>query len=200
MFIDCTEFWSAEPEKLDQFFKSVTRLSNLTRLTVDDLCLTSLRPSLFVDAVINIYSVDLQCIVLTGEQLNMLFSNMNESSKLKELQLDGVDMSQVDIDILAAGVNKLKFADLYWTHLSIDQVTALLREAGKQTELTTLHLETDSIEEDVILHRVSGYTVEQEVVNQAKKKIKHMFLWPDMLFEESGFLPRFWSEYWYYSS
>ena len=77
--IDCTEFWSAEPEKLNQFFKSVTRLSKLTRLTVDDLCLTSLRPSLFVDAVINIHSVDLQCTVLTGEQLNMLFSNMNEN-------------------------------------------------------------------------------------------------------------------------
>ena len=171
-------------------------MSKLTRLDVDGLSLTSLSASLLVDAVININSVDLQCTVLTCEQLNMLFSKTDENSKLKELQLDGVDLSQVDKDSLAAGVNKLKFADLYWTRLSMDQVTALLREAGKQTELTNLHLDTHSLQSDVILHRDSDYTVDQEIVNQAKKKIKHMFLWYDVLFEHSGFQPRQWSSYW----
>ena len=174
LLIEYDDDWS--DGELNNLFESLTILPKLSYLALDGIPLTTLSPSLFVETVVNITSVDLSFCELTAEQLNMLFDEIDENLKLEYLEMKGVDMSQVDMNSLATGVNKLEFANLHQTQLSKEQVTALLRVAGVQTKLLNLYLDSNTIEGDPILHRVDGDAVDQEIVSQAKKNIKNMKL------------------------
>jgi len=174
LLLEYDEDWSEE--ELTKLFESVTRLPKLSYLAVDGISLTSSSPSLFVEAVVNIASVDLSFCELTVDQLNMLFDEIDENVQLKYLEMKGVDLSFVNMYSLAAGVNQLEFANLFQTQLSMEQVTALLRESGMQTNLIHLDLDSNTIEGDPILHRVDGDAVDQELVKKAKKKIRNINL------------------------
>jgi len=174
LVLDYDEDWSEE--ELTKLFESITRLPKLSSLAVDGISLTSLSPSVFVQAVVNIASVDLSFCELTVEQLNMLFDEIDENVQLKYLEMKGVDMSCVNMYSLAAGVNQLDFANLFQTQLSMEQVTALLRESGMQTNLIHLDLDSNTIEGDPILHRVDGDAVDPELVKKAKKNINNINL------------------------
>jgi len=174
LLLEYDEDWSED--ELSKLFESMTRLPKLSYLAVDGISLTSLSPSLFVEAVVNIASVDLSFCELTVDQLNMLFDEIDENVELKYLEMKGVDMSFVNMYSLAAGVNQLEFANLFQTQLSMQQVTALLRESGRQTNLIHLDLDSNTIEGDPILHRVDGDAVDQELVKKAKTKIRNINL------------------------
>jgi len=175
LLLEYDEDWSED--ELSKLFESMTRLPKLSYLAVDGrISLTSLSPSLFVEAVVNIASVDLSFCELTVDQLNMLFDEIDENVELKYLEMKGVDMSFVNMYSLAAGVNQLEFANLFQTQLSMQQVTALLRESGRQTNLIHLDLDSNTIEGDPILHRVDGDAVDPELVKKAKKNINNINL------------------------
>jgi len=174
ILLEYDEDWPQEG--LTKLFESMTRLSKLSYLALDGISVTSLSPSLFVEAVVNIASVDLSFCELTVGQMNLLFDKIDENVKIEYLEMKGVDMSQVDKDSLAAGVNQLEFANLYQTQLSMEQVTALLRESGIQSNLISLYLDSNTIEGDPILHRVDGDAVDQEIVMKAKQNITNISL------------------------
>jgi len=174
LLLEYDEDWSEE--ELTKLFESISRLPKLSSLSVDGISLTSLSPSLLVEAVMNIASVDLSFCELSVDQLNMLFDEIDENVQLKYLEMKGVDMSCVNMYSLAAGVNQLDFANLFQTQLSMEQVTALLRESGMQTNLIHLDLDSNTIEGDPILHRVDGDAVDPELVKKAKKNINNINL------------------------
>jgi len=174
LLLEYDEDWSEE--ELTKLFESLTRLPKLFSLSVDSISLTSLSPSSFAEVVVNITSVDLSFCKLTVDQLNMLFDNIDENVQLEYLYMKSVDMSQVDMDSLAAGVNQLEIADLHQTQLSMEQVTALLKESCMHTNLIHLDLDSNTIEGDPILHRVDGVAVDQELVKKAKGKIRNINL------------------------
>ena len=172
LLIEYDDDWSEG--ELNELFELLTSLPKLSSLVIDGIQLSPLSPSLFAEAVVNISFVDMSLCEPTAEQLNMMFDEIDENSKLECLEMKGINMSQVDRNSLAAGINKLEFANLLQTKLSMEQMTALLRVAGMQTKLVDLCIDSNTIEGDPILHRVDGEAVDQEIVRQAKKNIMYM--------------------------
>jgi len=169
MWIEYDDDWSGE--ELDKLFETLSNLSKLTYLNLDGIELTTSDPSLLVDAVIATNTVDLSMCELNDEQLNGIFDAIDETTELETLILKGVDLSAVDKDILAAGVNKLESVNLYETQLDEEQVTSLLTEAGRKTNLRFLSLDSNTIDGDPFLHRVPGVAVDKEIVRLAKMNI-----------------------------
>jgi len=169
VMIDAEDDWSEED--LEKLFESIKNLSELTYLDMWGMPLKLVDPKLFTEVVINIEEVDLSKCELSKQQMDMLFGSINDSTRIKDLQIKEVDMSLVDADKLSAGVNQLETVNMQQTQLLVGQMTALLREAGKQTKLREVFLDSNTIDGDPILFRVDGERVEMEVVQQAKLNI-----------------------------
>jgi len=169
VMIDAEDDWSEE--ELEKLFESIKNLSELTYLDMWGMPLKLVDPKLFTEVVINIEEVDLSKCELSKQQMDMLFGSINDSTRIKDLQIKEVDMSLVDADKLSAGVNQLETVNMQQTQLLVGQMTALLREAGKQTKLREVFLDSNTIDGDPILFRVDGERVEMEVVQQAKLNI-----------------------------
>lgn len=166
--------WSEE--ELVMLFEALKKLSKLTYLDMWGVSLKTLDPNLFAQVVTNIEEVIISKCELTESQLNLMFGVIGKSSKLESLQMEGVDSSLVDAETLAAGVNQLKSVNLYKTQLGVQQVTELLREAGKQTTLLELFLDSNRIDGDPFLHRVDGERVNEDIVEKAKQNIGELHL------------------------
>merc|ERR1712098_25708 len=166
--------WSEE--ELVMLFEALKKLSKLTYLDMWGFSLKTLDPNLFAQVVTNIKEVIISKCELTESQLNLMFGVIGKSSKLESLQMEGVDSSLVDAEKLATGVNQLKSVNLYKTQLGVKQVTELLKEAGKQTTLHELFLDSNRIDGDPFLHRVDGERVNEDIVEKAKKNIGDLYL------------------------
>ena len=164
LMVENDDEWS-EKDLIHLFESLTTRLKKITYLGIFEISLSSLCPRLFVEAVMDISFVGLSSCELTMDQMNMLLDKIDENSKLKSLAMGGVDMSHVDPNLLAVGVNQLEFVHLYGTQLTVEQVTALLRVAGDQTKLHSLFLEG-----------VSGKVVDPEILEKAKDKIERTYI------------------------
>jgi len=167
----CVEYDDWSEEELIKLFEFLGRLIKLDYLDMGGISLEAVNPSLLVKPLVETYFVDLSFCELTGEQLNHFFEAIDDSCEIRSLEMKGVDMSAMDKDILAVGANHLEFVNLYQTQLDVEQVTALLREAGRVTQLRALCLDSNTIEGDPILHRVEGEAVDEDIVNEAKKNI-----------------------------
>jgi len=133
---------SCSDEDLNKLFETLESLSKLTNLWMHDgIDLTTLDTSLVVNTVLTIKTVHFRMCKLTAEQLNTLFVAINETTKLQTLTLDGVDLSGVDKDILAAGVNQLQRVQLlYRCKLTAEQLNNMFGTIDETTKLQTLTL------------------------------------------------------------
>jgi len=174
ILVEYDEDWS--DKELNKLFKALTNLSKLTYLNMEGIQLNSSDPSLLVNAMLAINTVDLSMCELTDEQLDKMFGNIDENCELRTLKLKGVDLSAADEDIFAAGVNKLERVNLYQTQLDERHITALLTQAGRQTCLSVLSLDSNTIDGDPFLHRFPGVAVDKEVVRLAKFNIGNLQL------------------------
>jgi len=165
--------WSEE--ELNSLFEILERLSKLAYLDMVSISLTHLVPSLLVKSLVKTQFVDLTYCELTGDQLNQLFGALDDECELNSLVMQGVDMYAIDKDILAVGANQLGSVNLFHTQLDVEQVTALLREAGRETKLRFLCLDSNTIGGDPLLHRVVGEAFE-DIVKKASVNIGHIKL------------------------
>jgi len=62
---------------------------------------------------------------------------------LKNMTIEGADLSLIDMDTVAAVVNCLEFVDFSCSHLHKAQREAILKKALKKTKLTHLGIKTD---------------------------------------------------------
>ena len=167
----CVEYDEWPEEELIRLIEFLGRLMKLDYLDMGGISIEAVNPSLLVKPLVETYFVDLSFCELTEEQLNQFFEAIDDACEIRSLEMKGVDMSAMDKDILAVGANHLEFVNLYQTQLDVEQVTAMLREAGKATQLRALCLDSNTIEGDPILHRVEGEAVDEDIVNEAKKNI-----------------------------
>ena len=166
--------WSEE--ELVMLFEALKKLSKLTYLDMERVSLKLLDPNVFVEVVTNKKEVMISKCELTECQLNLMFGAIGKSSKLESLRLVGVDLSLVDAEKLAAGVNHLKSVNLYNAQLGVHQVTELLREAGKRTMLDDLFLDINRKDGDPFLHRVVDLErVNEDIVEKAKLNIGDLY-------------------------
>ena len=168
LMINDGDDWSVDD--VNKLFETLRNLTKLTCFSMLRSQLAAVDPSLFVNTVLAIDTVLLSSSNLTDEQLSMLFEAIDESSKLKNLELGGIDLSRVGQDILAAGVNKLKRLGLFYAKMDDKQLTALLTQAGKKTNLESLFLL------DLFRGRDPDEVVGKDIVRLAKLNIRHQGL------------------------
>jgi len=163
-------------DELETVFKTVKSLRKLYYLDMGGNSLTSIETGLLVDMVTSVEFVNMSECEFTKQQLDTLLETMDETQQLKMLNLVGVNMSKVEPDILAGGLNRLEWANLTRTQLSAAQVTCLLRQAGSQTTLHTLWLDSNTIQADPILKKDPAQRVEAEIVELARQNIRQFNL------------------------
>jgi len=170
-----------EEEDLEELLDSIMMLPKVFILNMPGIDLTSLNPDALAEIVTNkMEHVDMSHCMLTDIQLDKLFGEIDEIFEL-QLQISGVNLSNVDKDTLAVGVNKLVKVEMYQTQLSGEQVTSILTQAGRQTKLVQISMDSNTIEGDpflnssVSLFGASSITqlVDQEVVQLARQNIPH---------------------------
>jgi len=90
-------------------------------------------------AVSYLQTVDLSYTRLSMLQCIVVLTMIRSSSHLEDVRLVSVVLSQVPTHLLATAVNKLRRADLSWTHLTTEQCSAILDHGGP-SNLTDLNL------------------------------------------------------------
>jgi len=165
-----------EKDELEKVFQAVLDLPKLLDISVTGINLTSVESELLVNLVTSIEYVNISCSEFTDIQLNYLFEAIDETVKLKNLTISGVNLSKVDQDALALGVNQLETIYMPQTQLTADQVTCFLEQAGRQTKLWNVVMDSNTIEEDPILKKAPAQRVDQQIVDKARKNIRHLGL------------------------
>ena len=102
--------------------------------------LSSLSPALFVRVARNVQDLDVYNCKITKDQMEGLLRALADKAVVRELNVNYNDLSQVDAQLLAHGLNQLQKAFLYKTELSESQVGAILDHGMKQSQLYHLDL------------------------------------------------------------
>ena len=86
---------------------------------------------LFANAVVRVKNVDISHTSLTTDQTNTLCHIIIEEEesvkKLESINLSDVDLSDVDSQLMASAVVRVKSVDISYTHLKSVQLNSLCR-------------------------------------------------------------------------
>jgi hypothetical protein len=90
--------------------------------------LSQVSPDLLARAVTRLEEVNMMCTDLTGQQVEAILTAIitKDPLLLRKLNIRGANFSQVTPDLLARAVTKLKEVDMRYTHLTKQQVEAIL--------------------------------------------------------------------------
>jgi len=116
-------------------------------------------PELLAGLASKLETVCLMGCELVKEQLIAIFDAIGEDCKLRNLDLSGVDLTELDPNQIANAITKLKRVELTGAQMTVEQVNCLLGQIVLETSLKTLKIDT-----------VEG--VDQELVTQAKGIVK----------------------------
>ena len=132
------------PSQLEAMFTTFVRREDgvkLKQLCLSHNDLSQLSPELFVDVCKDVEVLEIFCAKVTTAQMEALFRAVASSkSSLRELNSNYNDLSCVDPEVLAQGVNRLHKAYLYKTELTEAQVEAILEASTRQSRLYSLDL------------------------------------------------------------
>ena len=136
------------PSQLEAMFTTFVRREagvKLKQLCLSHNDLSQLSHELFVDVCKNVQVLEIFCAKVTTAQMEALFKALSSSKCcLRELNCNYNDLSEVDPESLALGVNSLHKAYLYKTELSELQVEAILQQGTRQSRLYSLDLRYNS--------------------------------------------------------
>ena len=109
-----------------ELFSALKHGLYLKRLVLWDVDLSSVNPNLFGRSVTQLEEVDLRSTELTPEQGEAIFANLVQEEetkfKLKRLWVGSNNLSCVDAELMARGVNRLEVADITGTWMKSHQV------------------------------------------------------------------------------
>ena len=115
-------------------------MSNLRTLEFHDWCLSNVETELIALVFSTVEKVVLgDGIDIQDEQLDELFDKLTDDTTLKNLELS-VDLSGLDPDILARGVNQLEKVSMRYTELTEIQIEKILSHALKRSKLKYLDI------------------------------------------------------------
>ena len=105
-----------------ELFRAIERGLHLKRLVLWDVDLSSLDPHLFGRSVTQLEEVDLRSTELTPEQGEAIFASLEKEFKLRKLWVGSNNLSCVDAELMARGVNRLELVDITGTWMKSNQV------------------------------------------------------------------------------
>ena len=105
-----------------ELFRAIERGLHLKRLVLWDVDLSSLDPHLFGRSVTQLEELDLRSTELTPEQGEAIFASLEKEFKLRKLWVGSNNLSCVDAELMARGVNRLELVDITGTWMKSNQV------------------------------------------------------------------------------
>ena len=151
------------PAQMSALFTRCTTKTNLKKLQLNYVELEAVDPDIFSQGIRNIHQVTFCSRWPSDNQIEKMFESLSEKTNLKELDLNGKDLSCVDPDILAHGVNKLERLDISFTQLTKHQLERIFQQAVVKTSLRYLDI-TGNINR-------FGLDIKQEVQDVLKKTV-----------------------------
>ena len=132
------------PAQLEAMFLTFSRReagARLSQLCLSHNDLSEVTPALFVEVCRHVEVLEIFCAKVTTAQMEALFKALSsKTSLMRELNTNYNDLSQVEAETLARGVNSLHKANLYKTELSESQVEAILDHSLRESSLYNLDL------------------------------------------------------------
>ena len=127
--------------------------SSLSSLTISNINLATIQPSLLASLTLTSTHLDLSHTGLLPSQLELLLSTVPRSSVLRELSLHGLDLSGVEDSVIARASLHLVRVSLRKTRLSSKQSTALLVANLGRSRLKVLdlsHVNLSGVDSDLL--------------------------------------------------
>ena len=122
-------------------FGAINETTKLQSLSLGVVNLTGVDKDTLAAGINLLQSVELRAIILTDEQLNKMFGEIKETTKLQTLTLVGVKLSGVDKNTLAAGINQLQSVKMHYSCLlTDDQLNTMFGAINETTKLQSLSL------------------------------------------------------------
>merc|ERR1719319_738619 len=141
------------PQQVTAICTAMTGNSPLKALGLTDNNLSSVDANILAQAVTQLEEVDLVNTDLTPQQVEAIFAALDTSCKMKILKIQNNNLSSVDPDVLARGVNKLKEVDLVDTDLTPQQVEAIFAALDTSCKMKILKIQNNnlsSVDPDVL--------------------------------------------------
>jgi len=124
-------------ESVETVLSVIRQDTQLRRMSCNHNDLSSIQTGTLATAVNRLVHVQMFATHLTTAQLSAILVKIDETSKLKFLNIGYNDLSSVEPDILATAVNKMEKVWMFHS-LTTVQVTCMLRQAVKNTKLKKL--------------------------------------------------------------
>jgi len=152
------------PQQVTAICTAITGNSQLKTLDLWGNNLSSADAGILAQAVTQLEKVELGYTRLTPQQVEAIFAALDTSSQMKILRIRSNNLSSVDPDVLARGVNKLETVDMRDTDLTEQQITRILTQSLLTTNLKELDMEGN------------GPGVEEGLRTQAEQIIEKLVL------------------------
>jgi len=132
---------SLSTDQATSLLKCLRDGTKLKRLNLHDTDLSSVAPELLVQGMCQVNGVDLPNTNLTPQQSIAIFTALaaKEAEQLKLISLNN-DLSSLDPDLLAEGVNNLEDASLFATGITEQQIEKILTQCLVFTSLKELRI------------------------------------------------------------
>jgi len=127
-------------EQWTQVLESCSKSRSLEHVRFSHVNLAKVPDGLLSQAIIVTKSADISGSGVTHSQIGHIFKNIPSSTTLKELNLQGIDLSQVPVDMLAKATICLVKVSLRKTKLTSQQCTGLFATNLGRTKLRDLDL------------------------------------------------------------
>jgi len=136
------------PPQVETLFMSINSCSMLTSLDISSNILATVLPSTLARALNRIADVNIANCALTAEQVETLFESINEATCMKDLSIALNNLSFIEGDSLARGVNLLRTVNMSCTNLTHIQAEKVMIEAGnKGTRLKFVCFDNDVMDQ-----------------------------------------------------
>ena len=121
--LDWSEMTKLQTEAL---FSKMSKTTNLKKLsfTTDDL--STVNPTVFSQAINNLEDVSLSMVENSSIQIQEFFNQMSKKTNLRKLRIESINISDTNPKVLSQSVSNLEHLILSQTHLTTDQLSALL--------------------------------------------------------------------------
>ena len=154
-------------DQLEYLIKAIARKSSLLKdLNLWSNDLSEVPNDVLAEAVNKLKIVNLKNTKLKHEQTAAIFNKMaNTVTELVELDIGENDLSEIEPELLAKAVNKVKLVNISLCSLNSKQVEAVFEQALVETRTTFLDVENNSTGE-----------ISAELITKVDKKLKVQFL------------------------
>ena len=136
-----------DEEEAEAVFRAIQEHEGIKELNISQNEISKVNPTTLAKAVNSMEKVNLFNAKLTNKQIEALFEEMSQETKLKVLSIGCVNISGVNPEVVSAGLNKVNTARLCNTAITTKQLEALLQAMADRTELKEIDLGHNNLSE-----------------------------------------------------